>query len=450
MQSTYLSRSLFGCTRISSIVAALFFGMLALAGNAGAQEPTSPQRRTPESPGMAEHAGMLTSLRELIQEAEQKNPQIAASFHAWQASRNVPKQVSALPETQLSVQQFSVGSPRPFAGYSNSDFAYIGFGASQDIPYAGKRQLRASVAEHEAASMEAQTDSVRRTVARNLKMVYFRLAYIQQTLGVLQRSDELLNQVQEASEARYRVGQGNQQDVLKAQLQHTKILQEIAHHHQEEGLLEAQIKQVLGRAQESADIVAETLMLRALPYTASELLQRAREQNPDVHSKQASIRQQQAKVELAHKNFRPDFNVQYNYEHTGSQTRDYYMATFGIRLPNRGRQKAELAEAQENQLRAQQELDAESQRVLSEVQQQYVRATTSEERLKIYSGGLVPQSEATFQSALSAYQSNRQGFESLLSGFLDVLNLDLEYRNELVEHESALAELERLTGVELP
>jgi outer membrane protein, heavy metal efflux system len=450
MPSTYLSRSLFGCTRISFIVAALFFGMLALAGNAGAQEPTSPQRRTPDSPGMAEHAGMPTSLRALIQEAEQKNPQIAASFHAWQASRNVPKQVSALPETQLSAQQFSVGSPRPFAGYSNSDFAYIGFGASQDIPYPGKRQLRASVAEHEADSMEAQTDAVHRTVVGNLKMVYFRMAYIQQTLSVLKRSDALLTQVQEAAEACYRVGQGNQQDVLKAQLQHTKILQEIAHHHQEEGLLEAQIKQALGRPQESADILAGTLTVRGLPYSAAELLQKAREQNPDVHSKQASIRQQDTQVELAHKEFRPDFNVGYTYEHTASQFKDYYMASFSVRLPNRGRQRAALAEAEQNQERARQELDAESQRVLSEVQQQYVRAKTSEERLKIYSDGLVPQSEATFRSALSAYQSNRQDFESLLSGFLDVLNLDLEYRNELVEHESALAELERLTGVDVP
>src|SRR5713226_10767290 len=100
MQSTYLSRSFFGRTRISLITTALFFGMLALAGDAGAQEPPSPQMRIPESPGMAEHAGMPTSLRELIQEAEQKNPQIAASLHAWQASRNVPKQASALPETQ--------------------------------------------------------------------------------------------------------------------------------------------------------------------------------------------------------------------------------------------------------------------------------------------------------------------------------------------------------------
>ncbi len=452
MQSTYLSRSLFGCTRILLITAVLLAGTVLLPVEGTAQQTGNSQQpgSTPEYPGMAEDTRMATSLRELIQEAEQKNPQIAAAFHAWQASRNVPKQASALPDTQLSVQQFSVGSPRPFAGYSNSDFAYIGFGASQDIPYPGKRQLRARVAEHGADSMKAQTDSMRKTIVGNLKMVYFHLAYIQQTLSVLQRSDSLLTQVQEAAEARYRVGQGNQQDVLKAQLQHTKILQEIAHHHQDEGLLEAQIKQVLGRPQESADIVAETLTLRALPYTATELLQRAREQNPDVHSKQASIRQQETQVELAHRNFRPDFNVQYAYEHTGSQTRDYFMATFGIRLPNRGRQKAELAEALENQARARQELDAESQRVLSEVQQQYVRAKISEERLKIYSDGLIPQSDVTFRSALSAYQSNRQDFESLLSGFLDVLNLDLEYRNELVEHESALAELERLTGVDLP
>jgi cobalt-zinc-cadmium efflux system outer membrane protein len=348
------------------------------------------------------------------------------------------------------VQQFSVGSPRPFAGYSNSDFAYIGVGASQDIPYPGKRQLRARVAERESDAMEAQTDSVRRTVVGSLKMAYFRLAYFQQTLATLENSKELLNQVQQAAEARYRVGQGNQQDVLKAQLQHTKILQEIAHHHQEEGLLEAQIKQLLGRAQESPDIITEVVRVRSVPYTAPELLQRAREHNPDVRSKSASIRQQETQVELAHKNFRPDFNVQYTYQHTASNFRDYYMATFGIRLPNRRRQKAELAEAEQNQERARREMDSESQRVLSEVQQQYVRAKTSEERLKIYSDGLVPQSGATFRSALSGYQSNRQDFETLLSAFLDVLNLDLEYRSELVEHESALAELERLTGVDVP
>jgi len=145
MQSTYLSRSLFGCTRISFIAAALFVGTLALAANAALKSHQVRRGGFLNRPRWPSTRGWPRPLRELEQEAEQKNPQIAASFHGWQAARNVPKQASALPETQLSVQQFSVGSPRPFAGYSNSDLAYIGFGVSQDIPYPGKRQSCAAV-----------------------------------------------------------------------------------------------------------------------------------------------------------------------------------------------------------------------------------------------------------------------------------------------------------------
>ncbi len=73
-------------------------------------------------------------LEELVKEVERNNPEIAASLYAWKAATNVPKQASALPDTHITVQQFSVGSPRPFAGFSNSDFAYVGIGASQDLP----------------------------------------------------------------------------------------------------------------------------------------------------------------------------------------------------------------------------------------------------------------------------------------------------------------------------
>ncbi len=201
----------------------------------------------PQTPGpmkdQGKHAAASPSpLLELVQEVERSNPEIAASLHAWKAATSVPKQASALPDTEITVQQFSVGSPRPFAGFSNSDFAYVGIGASQDLPYPGKRRLRAEVAEHEADSIRAQSDGVRRQAIETLKLVYFQLAYLQQTLPVLEHNDELLSQIQQAVESRYRVGQGNQQDVLKAQLQHTKILREIAMHHQEEEQLQAQRK----------------------------------------------------------------------------------------------------------------------------------------------------------------------------------------------------------------
>lgn len=389
-------------------------------------------------------------LRDLVQEAEQNNPTIAASMHTWQASTHVPAQARALPGPELMVQQFSVGSPRPFAGFSDSNFAYIGVGASQELPYPGKRGLRADVAAREADAAHAQSGAVGREVVEGLKLAYVQLAYLQQTLPVLERNDQLLTQVQQIAESRYRVGQGNQQDVLKAQLQHTKILQEIADHHQQEGMLQAQLKQLLNRTQDTPDILTEPLSPTPIPSSAADVRQRAREQNPDLEARSAMVDRERAQIELAHKEFKPDFAVQYMYQHTASAFRDYYMGTFSVRLPNRDRQRAALAEAEERQQRAAQEEQAELQRVLADAQQQYVAIQGSSERLTIYHDGLMPQAAATFQAAMAAYSSNRQDFETLLSSFLDVLNVDIAYWRELADHESAIARLERLTGALRP
>jgi outer membrane protein TolC len=400
-------------------------------------------------PSLAQEPTTATPLRSLIEEAERNSPDIAAAEHGWRAATNVPKQASALPDTQLTVQQFSVGSPRPFAGYSNSEFGYIGFGASQQIPYPGKRKLRAEVASREADAVQADAESARRQVVDRVKAVYFNLAYLQQTLSALQRNDKLLGDVEQIVESRYRVGQGNQQEVLKAQLQHTKILQEITMHHREQGQQQAELKRLLSRPQESPDIVTEPLIQRAIPYTSSDLLQLARTQNPEIRSREERLKRAQSQVELSQKEFRPDFNVQYMYQNTDRKFRDYYMATFGINLPNRGRRNAELAQSKEKQLQADQELRSQIQKQFAEIQDRFVFANTSAEQLKIYKEGLIPQADATFRSALAAYQSNRQDFQTLLSSFMDVLNLEIDYQRELAEHESALARIEALTGVTL-
>src|SRR5947209_2376346 len=274
---------------------------MAVAGAGGSQSHASP---TP------------SGLKDLVREAEQNNPDIAVAERGYAAATHIAPQMSARPDTQITVQQFSVGSPRPFAGYTNSEFAYIGIGASQEIPYPGKRGLRAQVANREADVHRVQIEWVRRTVTGKLKAAYFRLAYLQQTLSILERNQQLLKDVEQIVESRYRVGQGNQQEVLKAQLQQTKILQEITMHHREVGQLEAQLKQLLNRPQESADIQTEPLVPRALTYAAADLLNLAKQQNPDVQEQQAMVNKANSQVDLAKKEFRPDFTVQYMYQNT--------------------------------------------------------------------------------------------------------------------------------------
>src|SRR5690349_1918782 len=111
-------------------------------------------------PLLATAAFGQSSLQALITEARQNNPAIKAAERAIDTSRYGPAEASALPGTEVMVQHFTVGSPRPFAGYSNSDFAYLGFGASQELPYPGKRALRADVARHEIAISGAERNSV--------------------------------------------------------------------------------------------------------------------------------------------------------------------------------------------------------------------------------------------------------------------------------------------------
>src|SRR5437773_9981544 len=126
-----------------------------------------------------------TSLQSLIAEARQHNLAIKAAESVIQTSRYMPKQASALPDTEVMAQHFTVGSPRPFAGYSNSDFAYIGFGASQELPYPGKRASRADVAQHEIAISGAQKNAVVWNVLNRLKLAYFQLAASQKVISVL-------------------------------------------------------------------------------------------------------------------------------------------------------------------------------------------------------------------------------------------------------------------------
>jgi len=99
-------------------------------------------------------------------------------------------------------------SPRPFAGYTNSDFAYIGLGVSQDVPYPGKLKLRGEIAKREADVSQQQIESMRRAVLSEVKAVYFQLAYLSKTLAILDSDGELLKQVAQVADARYRSGMG--------------------------------------------------------------------------------------------------------------------------------------------------------------------------------------------------------------------------------------------------
>ncbi len=390
-----------------------------------------------------------TPLSELLTEASHNNSQIAAADYGWQAAKQVPHQVTTLPDPTFTYQGFSVGSPKPFAGYTTSNFAYVGIGASQELPYPGKLHLRGEVAKRDADVKGTELDAARTTVADAVKADYLQLAYMRKTLGILVENQRVMDQLIQDSTAHYRVGQGLQEDVLQAQVERTKIVREITMHHEQMGQIEANLKGLLHRDQDSPDIVTEDLVESPLPPTSAELLQLVRNHNPQVQVDASSINKQDAALASAKREGKPDFDLAYLYEQNDRKYPDYYMFSLNVRLPRRRRVHAEVAETVEMLAQSKETLDADLQQQLAEVKQQYVTASSDSELLKEYREGLIPQSDAAYRSTLNAYASNRDQFTHVLLYFVNVLNLKLEYAQVLADHETALAHLETLTGATL-
>jgi cobalt-zinc-cadmium efflux system outer membrane protein len=399
--------------------------------------------------GQETAASTATPLSELLAEAGTNNPQISSADHEAKAARQMAPQVTTLPDPKFTYQQFSVGSPKPFAGYTNSDFAYIGIGASQELPYPGKLRLRGQVADRDADTKQAEIDVIKVGIADAVKVDYLELAYLQQTLGILSQNEAVLDQLIQDATAHYQVGQGMQQDVLEAQVNRTKMVREITMHHQQMGQLQAHLKGLLNREQTSPDIVTEDLNETPLKLRADELLALIKNNNPQIQVDASAIQKQDTQVASAKREGRPDFEVGYMYQNTDRKYRDYYMFTFDVRFPRKKRVNAQIAEAQEQLIASRQTLDAHLAQQLSQVQQDYVQATSDEELLKEYREGLVPQSDAAYRATLSSYASSKDQFTHVLSYFTDLLTLKLEYAQTLLDHETALAHLESLTGATL-
>ncbi len=436
---------------VGGAAAIILYVALSISLCAGQQSPLTLSAVTPAPP--AEHpAAPSTPLAKLVQEALQNNPEVLAARRAWQAAAQVPSQVSTLPDPELMIQHMSAGTPIPYWDYNTVEMTNTGFGVSQELPYPGKLRLRGEVARRQAASQGDRLESVRRTVVEQVKVNYYHLSYIDQALDILARDQTLIEQIEKIAEARYRVGQGNQQDVLKAQLQQTKLLRDITQYRQQRGSLEALLKELLNRAQDSPDIYPESLTETALPFSSDELLSLVRTGNPEVSAEQEMVRTRSLGVELARKDFYPDFNFQYLWQRTAAPFPDRYMLSLGIKIPiyRSRRQQPELAQAAAELSASRRKYEAQVQQAHFEVQDQYLAADADSKVLKIYREGLIPQATATFQAGLAAYQVGQQDFQTLLDSFLDLLDLDTEYWRTLADHESALARLERLTGVSLP
>jgi cobalt-zinc-cadmium efflux system outer membrane protein len=410
------------------------------------------------SPGYAEGLTDLTRhrdvpapsdhLRALVDEARARSPVVLAARSHWQAQTRVPIQVATLPDPQASFQHFTVGSAQPFSGYESSDFYYSGFGVAQDIPGPGKLRLQKSVAEKEADYARRRYEGAQRDVEEKVKELYFELFYHAKTEEILNRNQEELEEIRQIAETRYRVGQGLQQDLIRAQLQTTEILKGHAMHHQEEDQEQLQLKQLIGRDSDSPNIEIGEVEATRLDLDRSQLERLSDAGSPDLAAGRAMEARSVESLKLAHQGYWPDFTVGYSYLKTGPGFRDYYMLSVGAKLPLYfwRKQTPAIEQAELDAESARQQTRATQLEVSADAESGLIAMRTAERIMSIYRDGLIPQAEMSQVSAMSAYRVGKVDFQTLQSSVLDLQNLRQEYYRSLADHEIAIAKIEQVIG----
>jgi len=386
-------------------------------------------------------------LEDLIREALRANPEVHMAERLYQAASQRPSREAALPDPKLAVGYQSVGRPYPLAGIGAEPMANLGFMYTQEFPAPGKRRLRAAIAYQDSQAVLQEYLGARLRLISQLKQAYYQLSYTWAASEVLERNRRLLEQILEVSQARYGAGLVPQQDVLKAQTELTLLE---ARHEEilaRRRLHEAELRQLLARPARSP--LGQPQPLRDpedLP-PVSRLLEAAARNSPLLAGRESAIAGAELALNLARKDFYPDWALSGGYFNMGRMGSMYmFRAEFTLPLFAARKQRPGVSEAYQRLIAERRRYEAEALQLRLRIEQEYLAADRSARLARIYSAAAIPQAQLTLESSLASYQTGAVNMLAVLSNFASVLDYELGYWNEVVSYYSAVSRLEELTG----
>lgn len=407
----------------------------------GEQFPTQPS--APQ-----QHA---TPLVQLVAEALQNNPEIQAARKEWEAASQRVAPAGSLDDPMLEAGVINL--PTDSFKFDQEDMTMKMIGLSQRFPYPGKRGLREEVATREAETADFNLqETVNRTV-RDVKVAYFDLGLTHASTLLVEKNKAILDQFLRIAETRYAVGQGSQADVLKAQTQLSKMMEEIIKLSRERSMIEAEINRTLGRGLGAASTVPEAAELREMPLELAALHELALRTRPQLLALQNAIARSDKMLELARKDYYPDFDVRFSYGQRdsmpdGTKRSDLVSLTLAINLPvwRDTKRGPRVAEAQAMREQAQRMYEAQRNELAMKLRQQVAAIDQNLRSARLYQKDILPQSRLTVEASLAAYRVNRVDFLTLLDSQMSVFNFEIAYATAVSAYNKARAEIDLLTG----
>ncbi|GLI39507.1 TolC family protein [Geobacter hydrogenophilus] len=395
------------------------------------------------------------NLPQLIDAALAGNPEVKSSQSRWQMFANKAKQAASLedPMFMLKLQNLVAREPFSFGGSDPQTAKVIGI--SQQLPFWGKRDIRQEMAKHEAESYRWSIEERKLELARMVKETYYQIWATDKSLEIVAKNLQLLGDFVTIAESKYSVGQGVQQDIYKAGLEKSKMLDMQITLKQQRKSLEANLNYLLYRPGNTPVGPIADFSLPKITQSAEQLKYLAEEKRPQMKSLSELVSKGQAGHRLAEKEYWPDFNLSFEYMFREKVDNDmvkdpgYNMFTVGVtfNLPfQQEKRRAMVAESTSETSMATEELNALRNTISYTINDTLAQMDRRWRLVELYKGGIIPQAEQSLESAVISYRVSKVDFLTLLDGRMNLFNYERELYESQAEYMMKLAQLEAAVG----
>ncbi|ANE57967.1 hypothetical protein A1356_20435 [Methylomonas koyamae] len=329
-------------------------------------------------------------------------------------------------------------------------------GVSQTIPFPGKLALKEQAAEQEALAAADSVDVARLRLVRDVKQAWWRLFYYDRAINVIAESEQFFQQLIDTAQSRYKVGQGQQQDVLLAQLELSKLKDEKIELISMRHSTGIQINTLLSRNSTTLVKLPDQAEIKTPVLVVADLQTQAMEHSPRFEQHHKMLSAAKTRIEIAEKDFYPDLTLGAGYAvrqntPSGESRSDFASVKLSINLPIYAEQKQAKAVDQRNSelLQEQYALQDEHNKVHGEIATNAAQYQHAKQRLALFEHEIIPQAQQAVSSLMAGYPVGKADFSNLLRTQLSLFQYQSQYWKSLVETQQLLAELSNLIGEEL-
>jgi outer membrane protein TolC len=324
---------------------------------------------------------------------------------------------------------------------------------AQKIPWFGKLSLKTQMAVLKAYRQEAILTAKKLELARQIAAAYFELGFIDSSRKINERLSGMVNRILRMTEIGYATGQGLHQDVILAQVEFSKLLDEKIMLGKKYRTLEDKINELLNRESFTPVNPPGKMIYPDVKLSVKKLQAQALKNNPWIKVRESDVKQADLRVELAMKDYWPDMDFKVAYgqrdeDRTGRDLDDFVSASVVINIPlwKETRQDKKLAASKADRQAAMNSYQNLIKSLPHKVDAISAEVSYTQNSYRFMADAMITQAEQLAQSSMAAYQVGKVEFATMIRARIQLLRLELKAEKYLFDIYQKLAELEEIIG----